>query len=412
MAATARLLSLCVALIAVASCGVDRSPSEMLGHTWLPGDDHHILPVMDTIYRVGRDDHAFGRVTSVGFDEAGRLYVFDDQSYELSSWDQEGRLVRTVGGSGDGPGEFRVPRSVFVFPNGTVGLVDIGHRAMVVYDSAGGHVGNLPLRSRPAPGSRAATQIGGQLVGPDEYWMMGERPRDEARIPIYIFSARGDSLAHDLLFHAWSTSGEQRELGFAPTLRLAGIPGGGVAVVDSVNYRIKLFSLTGSLYRVLERPLVPIPVTESAKEAERDRRARSVSPRGLIQGLEDLAATTGIRIREVDVPGVLEDFRASLEEMEFASEIPVVQRLMVDFDGRFWIERTDDIAGGDGPIDIVSPDGVYLGTWVRGDGQFLGLPKAFGPGGLMAYVVPDAMGVVTIVVVRVDLHASSSAGRP
>ncbi len=53
-------------------------------------------------------------------------------------------------------------------------------------------------------------------------------------------------------------------------------------------------------------------------------------------------------------------------------------------------------AAGPGPIDIITPEGGYLGTVP--DSR---LPNAFGPDGLAAYVQLDELGVPTVVVRRV-----------
>lgn len=68
-----------------------------------------------------------------------------------------------------------------------------------------------------------------------------------------------------------------------------------------------------------------------------------------------------------------------------------------DREGCLWIERSSQDGVGDGPIDIVTSDGGYVGT-LGPDGPQL--PNAFGPGGLMAYLIEDDLGVQTISVLR------------
>ena len=74
-------------------------------------------------------------------------------------------------------------------------------------------------------------------------------------------------------------------------------------------------------------------------------------------------------------------------------EIPVLAGLGVDHAGRIWVRRTGERPGADGPIDILSPTGEYLGT-VSAD--LLEIPAAFGPSGLAAFIRRDELDVVTV----------------
>jgi hypothetical protein len=67
------------------------------------------------------------------------------------------------------------------------------------------------------------------------------------------------------------------------------------------------------------------------------------------------------------------------------------------WDGTLWVERSEVDPTEDGPIDLVSADAEYLGT-VEAGGP--GMPSAFGPDGLVAYIEEDEMEVPVVVVRR------------
>ena len=69
----------------------------------------------------------------------------------------------------------------------------------------------------------------------------------------------------------------------------------------------------------------------------------------------------------------------------------------MDWEDRIWLERWGPTGDDDGPTDVVTPDGDYIGT-LPPDG--LRTPDAFGPNGLMAYIERDEMDVQTVRVVR------------
>ena len=89
--------------------------------------------------------------------------------------------------------------------------------------------------------------------------------------------------------------------------------------------------------------------------------------------------------------------REGVEGRTFADEVPVLYGLKVDWEDRIWLARRGPTGQDDGPTDIVTPDGNYLGT-LPPDG--LRTPDAFGPGGLLAYIESDEMDVPSVRVVR------------
>ncbi|MCY3942244.1 MAG: hypothetical protein OXG18_00535, partial [Gemmatimonadetes bacterium] len=367
----------------------------------LQGADRFVALELDSVYEIGLDEdvHYFGRISSIGFDGSGRLHVLDTEAHEVTSWAADGRMIRRFGSMGDGPGEFRAPRGAYVFRDGTVAVHDIGHRALVTFDSAGQHVENFRWAGGLVPGISAVVLTGVRVVGPDDPWITSGNARDNTR-PVYRFSLDGDSVASELLFVAWRST--ERSMSFVPSLRHAALPDGRIVVADSaVGYRIDIVSTEGAIDGTLERPVEPWPVTEEVMVAERERLIASLpGERGLARAREDLQAAMGIRLRnEIDASQVLENSRALIEERRFATQVPVIDRLRADWDGRIWVARSDSMGGGGGPIDLLTADGGYLGSWHPGD---LGLPAAFGPDGLMAYRRSDELGRQNILVVRLD----------
>ena len=96
-----------------------------------------------------------------------------------------------------------------------------------------------------------------------------------------------------------------------------------------------------------------------------------------------------------------ESIRNRIESLEFADQIPVVGGLGTSWDGLIWVHRYGENPLDDGPIDVLAPDGRYLGTYPPGTTR---LPTAFGPDGLVAFVQTDALGVETVVAKRLETH--------
>ena len=62
-----------------------------------------------------------------------------------------------------------------------------------------------------------------------------------------------------------------------------------------------------------------------------------------------------------------------------------------------WVQRRGDEPVSDGPIAVLTMDGRYLGSYPSGTI----MPDAFGPGGLVAFMEADELGLQTVVVRRV-----------
>ena len=215
--------------------------------------------------------------------------------------------------------------------------------------------------------------------------------------PIHIFPL--DETEPELLYTAWrlpeededdiSVSGT-RESGmrvawsagraFEPLLSYDLLNDGRLALIDSIGYRVKLIGLDGSVTGTIERSIAPLTVDDAIMEAERERYRETMA--------RENATRTNSPI-QIEMEGV--------EGLTFADEVPVLYGLKVDWEDRIWVERRGPTGDDDGPTDIVTPDGSYIGT-LPPDG--LRTPDAFGPAGLMAYIELGDMDVPTVRVVR------------
>lgn len=79
----------------------------------------------------------FGSLNGVATMPDGSLWVMEWQTRELRHFDPSGAHLRTVGGPGDGPGEFRNPTLVGVGPGDSLFVVDQGIGRATVFSGAG-----------------------------------------------------------------------------------------------------------------------------------------------------------------------------------------------------------------------------------------------------------------------------------
>ena len=372
----------------------------------LPGEDRYLDADFEEVYRVGAltgdDWEAFGNVEGVAFDQSGNLYVVDTQAARIVVVNTEGGFVRQFGGVGEGPGEFDQHNTT------SIRIAVLHDRRTVAFDqrfSVFGPDGEFERTVRLGGNDalifmpRLDVDRRGEGVLATEAVRMIDRALQRGRANgtlaepefrhIVRLDLTGDEVTPDTVVYAWNPPGEAT--GFIPPLVAGALPDGGVAYTDSSAYAIKVTSADGTLERVLTRPFRPEPVTDRIRQEERERR---------LKGLEGdpLGAGRSGGQRGAMMSGMADAMRRNAESMEFYPVIPVVRSLRTSCEGNIWVQRRGEEPVSDGPIDVLTPDGRYLGTFTA---DATAMPDAFGPDGLVAFVETDELDVQTVVVKRV-----------
>lgn len=373
----------------------------------LPAEDRLLSPDLESVYRIGSAGaqaawEEFSSIPSLWFDGTGNLHVMDQTGGRLGSArivvvDPEGGLVREFGRSGDGPGEFRAPRQMIVWPDGSTLVEDIMHMGYHVF-APGGRFERI-LRTELGSDMRPERGATRSVVG-------GTWDSSTDNRPILRFDLSSDEVSKHPLVKAWAPrQAEARsheaadiedllraEWGFEPELLFDALPSGGVAFSDSSAYAIKITGSSGAVLRILRRPIRPLPATETLRRAERERRLERLRNRpGSVTGNpgpEDMAFMNAL------IEGQLRE----VENMRFYAEVPVVAAIQTTWEGTLWIQRSAVPGAEDpGPIDVLTTDGRYVGTLAP---DIVSMPDAFGPGGLVAFVEAEAFDVPVITVRR------------
>ena len=368
------------------------------------------------VYRVGGlsapEWALFTNPTRMGFDAAGNLYVLDRGASRVVVIDPRGNLVMTVGREGEGPGEFQRAWDIVVWRDGRFGIVDIGHGAYQLFtpngelerfvrmSSIAGEAGAAAARStvRPDPDGGAVIAEGVGLMA----WMAvmlaeatsgkqvdvgGEAGKLE-RLDLRGEMAIAEPVARARRFTP--DDPDEDPPFFTPSVIWDVLPDGTIAYIDSTAYAISLVGSDGQTRGVLERPLHPEAVTATIRSATVEYELKDLEEEALPASAAYISADMMERIRL--------QMREGIENRKFFPEIPVLRGLRATWEGSLWVgRRGEEPWDDDGPIDLFGPDGQYRGTFAAGDP---GMPNAFGPDGLVAFVERDELDVPSIVVKR------------
>ena len=88
-----------------------------------------------------------------------------------------------------------------------------------------------------------------------------------------------------------------------------------------------------------------------------------------------------------------------MPEPNYYPELSVLRDLSTTWEGNIWVRRRGDEPESDGPIDVVTVDGRYVGTFRKDATE---IPAAFGPDGLAAFIELDELEVARVVVRRLS----------
>jgi len=283
----------------------------------------------------------------------GRTAIGNSGTSEIRVFDASGKHLHSLGGKGAGPGEFGALASIYFHAhNDTLLATDGGAFRMNVYSPDARFVGTRPFDvtgefTRPfmrgvfADGTWLVQAFdgGGSLSGPPgavleggmytllRYDAHGKRMNDIARVtdrPRYVHQF-GQSISYPYI-----------PLTAAP---LHTIADNSVLVHRGPRPEIEVYSSTGQLRRLirLSRPNVrTADVWETVKA-------------------QSLAS-----MNEQQRPRYEEFFSKQLPLPEFA---PAYAAMIVDSDGRIWLQRYRLAGDPSGPVwDVVGADGAWLGS--------------------------------------------------
>ncbi len=104
-------------------------------------------------------DRGFYEPRAVAVDASGTIYLLDSGSHQIRVFDVDGTPVRTMGGEGQGPGEFLHPIHIAIAGNYVVVYDDAG-RKLSLWSLEGEHIADLGITDFRGPWRIAGTSEG------------------------------------------------------------------------------------------------------------------------------------------------------------------------------------------------------------------------------------------------------------
>ena len=318
----------------------------------------------------GPPDGYLSLVSGLAADSRDNIYILDYATQEIYVFDSEGDFVRTLGGQGDGPGEFRIALGPAIGPGDTLWVGDQSAPRYSIFGPDGTFLGVRQRRGIASGG--AATERCTMTPDGDylELWTRfpkEERSGDMSDIdllhlyPIRVSPHTGEQdtlpyLEYTQLMADMPSLGMRRPVRFGPRLELAFDCGGGIWFARGDEYRLYRRSLDGDT--------TIVATLEGLRAADIDESDRN-----------EVRASFERRPN----PAEIGDYLRTLPARK-----PIIGHISADGAGHVFVfPETSRVEEGTA-IDVFREDGVFVGR--------LAVPEEVNPwllGTMAVYATPD-----------------------
>ncbi len=291
--------------------------------------------------------------------EDGHFYVQDNGNCRIAVFDRDGIYVRSIGGPGNGPGEFSNYWRLRNIEGNELDLYDYMQQRITIYSCDGTLLDVHTLQLGGAPSSD-------QFRNPDGSFLLMSQP-DEYHDGIRYARARVLTLTSDLdtLWVAEtplvpaafqfivSMLGEEmpfwRRMPYASEPMSEYVAGRGIFLSTGVEPALWWYDLKGAFIREIRVGLQPRPVTSDDKQTYRDQLNRQIE--------EDESKSGGTQLSPT---------RAILDALEFPENKAHWNSMYVDDAGYIWLRLSEsgeerENAGGGWGYYVLNPEGEHLG---------------------------------------------------
>jgi len=276
---------------------------------------------------------SLGDISGIAVDAEGNTYLSDRLAAKIWIFDRDGRLSESIGGKGEGPGEFQAPTGIAVAPDGRLYVRDITRVTVFGPDEATGSVSEFETTFSgplfPDWASKRATRFDstGAMLYPGDRW------REDGTAAPYVFRFEAGELTDSIFVRRYPNSPQLtahyrtgpsggRMLPGLNHVPFAPLPvwdvhfGSTIVSGDARTYELILTDFQGVVQDTLTRAIAPARIPPQEREDSiAALRARLDSVPVPLDDVEGIPTT----VRELRVPEFFPAYRAVYGSVDSAA---------------------------------------------------------------------------------------------
>ena len=135
------------------------------------------------------EDIIFNNLEDIATDSKNNIYILDSKEKTIYLFNEEGKLLRKIGGPGQGPGEFQTPVSIYVDNKDFFYIMDVSNGRIEIFNSESNYVKSIRIMEPNA--SRKRRSI---VDKKGNFYISGYYP--DSNSVISKFSSSGELIKH------------------------------------------------------------------------------------------------------------------------------------------------------------------------------------------------------------------------
>ena len=308
----------------------------------------------------GDPNYQFGRIAAVDALSDGRIAVLDAQAQRIQVFGADGTYQESIGGPGNGPGEFSPQaQALFVGQGDTIVVPDMGNQRITLIPPDG-EASSFPLQLEQGIPMRFDMTDDGLLVSQRRQMNFGD-PDAETSPTDMILEQQYDGVVVDTVLTPKRggtfemSSGGPRITLFAPEPQWTVLSDNRLAYASNDEYRINVYGSDGGLQQIIAFPFERRPVTERDQETVK-------------RVIRQIWEENGVPPQAMD---------QMMSSMSFAEFWPAFTQMRSGPQGTLWVQHIRDLSSmsdeeledwnpqsdsGAPEWDVFEADGRYGGT--------------------------------------------------
>lgn len=237
-------------------------------------DNSIVLEIVDSIgIEMGDSLYVFGAITDIEILSNGNIMVLDASYANIRTYSPEGLFLSQISNRGQGPGELSHPQSLFIWQDGTIGVIDPNSGGIQRFSAEGEWIGLDFAISHNIPANPIVLSDSEFVCFKARFDMDGESVNETATIGLFPISLE-PTVSYWEKTLPWDPSNMGNlTLELFLTNYWTADPQTGRVFISPFNedvYNIQCFNSDGSLIGNISREHTAVPKTEEEIQEEKD----------------------------------------------------------------------------------------------------------------------------------------------